>query len=238
MEDRSRHVSPCVGGQRGHNTRHLHPSSLCTRWPDRRSPARSVRLAHTHAIDDSSVGTARPRHILVGYPCSRRETPADRVARRQTDTPPDARGRRLARRPSASDSGMQLDTTHYPACRNQPGASDMVTVSNASAIACAKASRVRAACARKQALILDQHASIGEQSGAEGGRERRRAPAAASASATPTTRDLPHEGLELPAVRRGAVSSSPRVGTVAPSTAPHPARSSGAPWGWPAEPDQ
>jgi hypothetical protein len=98
---------------------------------------------------------------------------------------------------------MQLDTTHYPACRNQPGASDMVTVSNASAIACAKASRVRAACARKQALILDQHASIGEQSGAEGGRERRRAPAAASASATPTT---------VCACRLSSITPGPQVG--------------------------
>jgi hypothetical protein len=60
---------------------------------------------------------------------------------------------------------VQLETLQYPAWVNQPYASDAVTAANASAMASSRASRVRAAFARRSALILDQHSSIGEKSG-------------------------------------------------------------------------
>jgi ATP-binding cassette subfamily B protein len=63
------------------------------------------------------------------------------------------------------DSGFQLDTTQEPVWVNQPRASVAVRVSNASAIACSRASRVRAALARKMAFTCDQHASMGDKSG-------------------------------------------------------------------------
>src|SRR5262245_14489844 len=64
-----------------------------------------------------------------------------------------------------SDSGLQLDTTQYPAWANHPCASWLVIAASASVMACSKASSVRAALARTHVLTLDQHSSIGEKSG-------------------------------------------------------------------------
>src|SRR5262249_6438303 len=68
-----------------------------------------------------------------------------------------------------SDSGIQLDTTQYPAWANHPCASWLVIAASASVMACSKASSVRAALARTHVLTLDQHSSIGEKSGEYGG---------------------------------------------------------------------
>ena len=67
-------------------------------------------------------------------------------------------------------SGIQLDTTQYPAWANHPCASWLVIAASASARACSKASSVRAALVRKSVLTLDQHSSMGEKSGEYGGR--------------------------------------------------------------------
>jgi hypothetical protein len=67
-------------------------------------------------------------------------------------------------------SGIQLDAIQYPAWANYPYASWLVTAASASAMACSKASSVRAAWARTSALTLDHHSSIGDKSGAYGGR--------------------------------------------------------------------
>jgi len=84
-----------------------------------------------------------------------------------------------------ANSGVQLEAIHYPAWTNHPCASCLVSAARASAMACSKVSSVRAALARRLALIFDHHASLGDKSGAYGGRERSRTPAAAQAAATP-----------------------------------------------------
>ena len=67
-------------------------------------------------------------------------------------------------------SGIQLKATQYPAWANHPWASWLVIAASASAMACSKASSVRAALARTSALTLDPHSSLGEKSGEYGGR--------------------------------------------------------------------
>src|SRR2546429_3657954 len=90
-------------------------------------------------------------------------------------------GSTTVRRCRAPHSGIQLDATQYPAWANHPCASWLVIAASASAMACSKASSVRAAFARKNVLTLDQHSSIGEKSGEYGGRYGSAAPAAAPA---------------------------------------------------------
>ena len=98
-------------------------------------------------------------------------------------------------------------------------------------MACAKASSVRAAFARKSALTLDPHASIGDKSGVYGGRESRRTPAVAQASTTPATlwavrlammRTWPGRSGGTSPSRRKASKTSPSVkpSTVMAATRP------------------
>src|SRR5215475_69296 len=74
-----------------------------------------------------------------------------------------------------------------PQWANQPLASCGVIMARASVMAWSRTSRVRAAFARKMAVNFDQPFSIGDKSGAYGGRYSRRAPTDAMASFTPDT---------------------------------------------------
>src|SRR5215813_3297764 len=53
----SLNLSPFVGGQSGQNTRQIHPSWLCARWPGLMRPVRSAPPARTHCADESCGGT-------------------------------------------------------------------------------------------------------------------------------------------------------------------------------------
>ena len=61
----SLNLSPFVGGQSGQNTRQIHPSSLCSRWPGLMLPVRSAPPARTHCADESCAVTERTRYTLA-----------------------------------------------------------------------------------------------------------------------------------------------------------------------------